>query len=171
MHQICLGVMRRLLTIWFRGLARVGTTVSGSMTCKVNEKLSKIRRYVPSDFVRKPRSLAELEHWKATEYRQFLLYTGLYVLKGCLSSCYYDHFLTLSVACHILVTPSLAISHLDFARTLLRYFVDCGRVLYGSKFLVYNVHLLLHITDDVATQCCLLFRKLSAEGEEKCSFW
>lgn len=120
------------------------------MTSLVNGRLSKLRHYVTSEFAREPRCLDELEHWKATEYRQFLLYTGLYALKGCLSSCYYDHFLTLSVACHILMSPSLAVSHLDFARTLLRYFMDCGRALYGTKFLVYNVHLLLHIADDVA---------------------
>ena len=34
----------------------------------------------PSEFVRQPRSLSDLDKWKATEFREFLLYSGAIVL-------------------------------------------------------------------------------------------
>ena len=84
MHQVCLGVMRRLMKIWFRGRARDETSVSADTIDVINGRLNELRRHVPDDFARKPRSLNDLEHWKATEFRQFLLYNGLHVLKGSL---------------------------------------------------------------------------------------
>ena len=38
---------------------------------------------------------------------------------------------------------------IDYATNLLRYFVQQGIILYGSGFMVYNVHCLLHIPTDV----------------------
>ena len=40
---------------------------------------------MPSEFSRQPRGLDEVKKWNATEYRQFLLYTGYLVLEGVLS--------------------------------------------------------------------------------------
>ena len=71
------------------------------------------------------------------------------VLKGILKSELYDHFLTFSVASSILVSPKLAESHRDYASKLLVHFVSQGRRLYGEEFVVYNVHSLLHLADEV----------------------
>ncbi|EZA50805.1 hypothetical protein X777_11060, partial [Ooceraea biroi] len=43
---------------------------------KISRSLIKIRTAIPAEFVRKPRELHFLSLWKATELRQFLLYTG-----------------------------------------------------------------------------------------------
>ena len=50
---------------------------------------------MPSEFARQPRRLQELDRCKATEFRQFLLYTGHVVLKGIVSKELFQHFLTL----------------------------------------------------------------------------
>jgi len=48
---------------------------------EVNNALLKIRDYVPSEFCRLQRPLSDIEFWKATELRFFLLYSGPIVLK------------------------------------------------------------------------------------------
>ncbi len=99
-------------------------------------------------FARKPRGLEDIDRWKATELRQFALYTGKIVLKGIISKQLYEHFLVFSVALSILVCPRLTEQYSHNAEEMLVYFVGQGRRLYGDEFHVYNVHSLVHLTSD-----------------------
>lgn len=105
-----------------------------------------LRLSIPSSFARKPRSLKEIDRWKATELRQFLLYSGKIVLDGVIRPDLYAHFMSLGVASDILVSTSLARSHCKYASELLVYFVEHGSILYGNEFMVYNVHNMIHLT-------------------------
>ena len=149
MHQVCLGVMRTLLLTWIRGSRQVKW--SAGQVAEVSLKLTALQRFIPSTFARKPRSLDEIDRWKATEFRQFLLYTGKIVLKDILRPSFYEHFMALNVAMCILVSPKLTQEHLQYAQNRLLHFVDNSHrpTLYGARFLVYNVHAMLHIADDV----------------------
>ena len=147
MHQICLGVMRRLLMVWLRGPVKE-RVLSREAIERLDGRLANIRAFIPKDFARKPRTTDELEHWKATEYRQFLLYTGYHVLKDILPPQHYTNFLALSVACMILISPAFVDRHVAYAKQLMRYFVETARDVYGAHFLVYNVHMMLHVADD-----------------------
>lgn len=147
MHQVCLGVVRRVLLLWIRGPKTV--KISSLNVQVISERLIAMRACIPSLFPRKPRSLSDIDLWKATEFRQFLLYTGPIVLKGVLRDDLYNHFLYLSVAISILVSPALANNHSKFAHELLVDFVENAKSLYGEPFLVYNVHSLLHLADQV----------------------
>ena len=69
----------------------------------ISERLVALNGKMPSDFSRQPRSLTELDRWKATEFRQFLLYTGPIVLQGIVSEEMYSHFLTLHVGFSIML--------------------------------------------------------------------
>ena len=82
---------------------------------------------------------------------QFLMYTGVIVLKGIVSKEFYIHFLSLHVATSILLNSNRKIRghYLDYARQLFAYFVTNAEDFYGNTFPVYNVHSLLHIADDV----------------------
>ena len=53
-----------------------------------------------------------------------------------------------SIACCILVSESLVSQYAQFARRLLKYFVESVRLLYGERMLSYNLHAMLHLTDD-----------------------
>lgn len=86
-------------------------------------------------------------HFKATEFRQIVLYTGVLALKHSLPVEKYNN-LTLHVATTILCSPVLLSIHLDYARKLLQHFVTTFKVLYGSYMVSYNVHSLLHLCDD-----------------------
>jgi len=75
----------------------------------------------------KPRGLDELDRWKATEFRQFFLYTDKIVLKGLLRR---ELYLALNVAIGIMVNPRLLQQHRQYAHELLVYFVKEGNNLY-----------------------------------------
>lgn len=132
--------------LWLRGPK--GIRLSSSQISQVSDGLVTLRPCIPNVFARKPRCLEEIDRWKATELRQFALYTGKIVLKGVLSEKMYHHFLAFSVALCILVSPGLAKEYNSYASDLLTFFVEQGRALYGSEFLVYNVHSMLHLASD-----------------------
>lgn len=153
MHQVCLGVMRRLILAWLRGKPEV--RISAGQSNAISMRLLSLRRCIPKLFARKPRTLMEVDRWKATEFRLFLLYIGKLVLRKILQDDLYEHFLVLSVAISFLVNPKLASSHRDYAEKLLLYFVAKCSELYGEEFIVYNIHSMVHMTAEAAEFGCL----------------
>ncbi len=147
MHLVCLGVTKKLLKLWKEG-KRHGFRLRPKTIKIVSEKLVQTRNTITSDFVRRPRSLDELDRWKATEFRTFLLYTGPVVLKGKIEEKYYHHFLVLSTAIRILAQPNQTEENISYSESLLEYFVCQFKVLYGSENVSYNVHGLIHLAND-----------------------
>ena len=122
MHLVCLGVTRRLL-YYFKGTFK-GISVGRLSYVQLNQisnSLTALHGKLPSEFARQPRSLAELDHWKATELRNFLLYTGSVVLKGIIGVNECKHFLSLSVAIRLLCEEDKdeGSFYLNFAKELL----------------------------------------------------
>lgn len=156
MHAVCLGVVRHMLVFLTRGpkLCRL----SVRQKSYISQRLVMLRGQMPSEFVRQPRGLQELDRWKATEFRQFLLYTGPIVLKGTVSSALYNHFLTLTVAMSIMLDSDdkRRSDYLDYYSQLIKHFVLSCPALYGKTFSVYNVHALLHLHGDVSRFGCSL---------------
>jgi len=81
MHNVCQGVMKRMLLFWVKGKKPV-RFLNNNIELEISNQLIEFKPFFPSEFNRLPRSLEELEYWKATEFRSFLLYTGPIVLKG-----------------------------------------------------------------------------------------
>ncbi|KAK4884922.1 hypothetical protein RN001_001193 [Aquatica leii] len=150
MHNICLGVVRKLLNIWVGGRPLEVRLHSRKVEI-ISQHLIALRAFTPSDFNRKPRSLNELAYWKATEFRSFLLYLGPFVLKDILNKAVYENFLLLHTAVCILLCSKHTLKFgIPFAQNLLHIFIHHSKQsLYGKEFTVYNVHLLAHICDDV----------------------
>lgn len=97
MHLVvCLGVMKRLLLLWIKG--PLHCRLSARSVQQISGKLLSLKNCVPSDFARQPRSLSEIDRWKAIEIRQFLFYTGPLVLIGVVHPNVYENFLLQSVA-------------------------------------------------------------------------
>lgn len=149
MHLVCLGVMKRLLWLWTRAPRRRNSKLSAGQIQQISARLLLFHVHLPSEFQRKCRSLSELERWKATEYRQFLLYVGLVALKGNISDANFRHFLLLHVSISCLASETYWRTHTRYAGNLLKYFVQQFGVIYGKDQLVYTVHNLVHLDSDV----------------------
>ncbi|XP_069107406.1 uncharacterized protein [Argopecten irradians] len=160
MHQVCLGVVKKLILRWIRGPIGDGR-LSATQVSLISSNLQSLRPCIPREFARKPRKLEDIDRWKATELRQFLLYTGQFVLKDVLSHPYYNNFMVLSVAICILVSEEMAFNYRDYAHQLLQHFVSKCKDIYGREFLVYNVHSLVHLKKEVEKFGCL----------DKCAAW
>ena len=145
MHCVDLGVMKRLLLLWKEG--PLPSRISQGHIKIINDFHENVRKYIPSDFNRKPRSLEEVKLWKATEFRMFLLYTGPIILKHVLDKDKYDNFMSFSVAIRILYSNNSLRRHASYANELLAYFVEEAKNIYSNKFVSYNVHCLLHLAD------------------------
>ena len=144
MHLICLGVMRRLLLLWTSGKIPIKLPSKG--VDELSKYAEEVSESIPVEFSRNPRSLREVKRWKATEFRLFLLYTGPVILKNYISTAMYQNFLLLHAAIFILTHD---IRKVNLAEELLKMFVSHSIQLYGLEFSSYNVHNLLHITDDI----------------------
>lgn len=74
MQHVCLGVMRKLLALWFREPRQNLWTL---VTNEVSEGNFELAEFVPCDFNRRLRSLPELDHSKAAELRFVCCTKGL----------------------------------------------------------------------------------------------
>ena len=156
MHLVCLGVMRRFLK--FLTKANTEYRISNAQFTQIGDRLSSFATMMPSEFARRPRNLVYIDCFKATEFRQFLLYTGIVALKSIVPTDIYQTYLCLNIACSILLNDDndARNQHLEFAKDLLQSLVqNCGNM-FGSSFVSYNVHSLLHIVDDSSTFGCAL---------------
>ena len=146
MHLVYLGVMRKLLNLWLKGPlnVRIG---SHKKNC-ISAKLVNSSKFMPSEFNRKPRSLDDLDRFKATELRSFLLYTGPVVLRNNIDINVYKNFLLLSSAINLLSRSDIQGS-VEQAREYMHQFIEHFIHIYGRKNAVYNVHNLCHLPDDV----------------------
>ena len=153
---MCLGVVKRIL--WFLKQGPKECKLSQRQWSEISDNLCLLSGKLPSEFARQPRSLRELERWKATEFRQFLLYTGPIVLKQVVSKELYNHFMSLNVGVSILLeaNDNKRTAYLDYAEELLKYFVDNCSAIYGERFTVYNIHNLKHLSDDARHFRCSL---------------
>ena len=152
MHLVCLGAIRRIL-YFFKGGIKENN--HGKISLNMLDQIQlfiQLNGKLPSDFAGQPRSLSNLDRWKATELSSFLLYCGIIVLKDIIDLRTYKHFLSLSISIRILCDSNAEFrrSNLENARRLIKYFVINSTEIFGQLFCVYNIHSLLHICDDVA---------------------
>lgn len=101
LHCVLIGVIPKLESLWYdtknKGTAYYITTKNKHI---LNQRITSIKP--PSMISRNPRSLKDKEHFKANEWRSFLLYYLRYSLVGILNHCYIEHFQLLSAATYML---------------------------------------------------------------------
>ncbi|KAJ8946235.1 hypothetical protein NQ314_008934 [Rhamnusium bicolor] len=127
MHNCCLRIMRKLLNSGISG--KLPTRLGSTNVKLLSDVLVSLKKHIPVELNRKPRTLSELPRWKATEFRTFILYLGPVVLKKFLNIAVYEHFFIVG--------------------SLLKLFVDHCVAIYGKEFLIYNIHTICHLHKDV----------------------
>lgn len=149
-HLVCLGIVKKLLLVWNFGDLRVRIPFRNVQLIS-SALIHLVKNHVPIEFQRKPRSLNYVKKWKATEYRQLLLYSGPFILKNILSNEVYENFITLHVAISILCSKRYCYQKKwsNYAQNLIECFVKQYGIIYGKHNISYNIHGLLHLVDDV----------------------
>lgn len=150
MHLVLLGVTKKIITAWLEGNYAISKLSSRQINI-LSTRLSVARDYCPREFSRRCRDITEYKTYKATEFRTFLLYTGLVVISGIVTKNVYVHFSLLSCAIRILLTETSTDDYISFAEAALKKFVFLCSDIYGPEFISYNVHGLLHLATDVKT--------------------
>lgn len=148
MHIVCLGVSKKLIKALLSGDLK--NRISYQISLNISHRLDNLKMHIPVEFTRKPRSLEFLAGWKATEFRQILLYSGPMDFHSLLKRCVYLNFLTLSphVAMRILCNEKLLSLYGTYAHQLLLHFVNAAINIYGPEFVSHNVHCLLHLVEE-----------------------
>lgn len=119
---------------------------------KISHLLLLIKSSTPKEFDRNPRPINDFKHWKAIEFRNFLLYLGPTILHHILKKDIYNNFLTLHAAMTIVTCLNLCQGYfLNFAVALFHNFVASFEVLYGKEYVSHNIHNLLHLCSDIKT--------------------
>lgn len=147
MHLGCLGIMKKLLSEY--GMKPGATKLSREDILRICVRMMNLSKQILEEFQRTTRSLSDIVKWKATEYRFFLLYCGMFVLKGILPDDLMKKFLLLSYACRILSCEKLCQTHADHAQVYLELFIKSAVDHYGEDCQTLNMHHLSHITEDV----------------------
>lgn len=149
MHNLCLGIQRQLLHLWLNK-GPLTVRIPGFKINIMSEYLISLKNMVPCDFQRKPRGLNELNRWKATEFRLFLIYTGPIVLKFILDDKCYFNFLCLNVSIFILLGKHKQYTNqlTNYTKSLINYFIEQFIIIYGKEWMSHNMHCLQHIHED-----------------------
>jgi hypothetical protein len=105
----------------------------------------------PSNITRMPRSIIKFHLLKGNELRSILLF-GFVAFKSSLSTKYYNHFLLLVVATHLVESRSINREQVELIRIIYERFLRLFPVLYTPRHNVQCVHSLHHFSASV-TEC------------------
>eukprot|EP00733_Pompholyxophrys_punicea_P001700 Pompholyxophrys_punicea_v1_NODE_953_length_1102_cov_5.841452.p1 type:complete len:160 gc:universal NODE_953_length_1102_cov_5.841452:202-681(+) len=140
MHGACLGVAKKLLHLWFDSENSGNAWYLGKKISLVDKLLCKIRP--PSTFTRLPRSINDHgKHWKAAEFRSWILFYSPIVLRGILPDDLYYHWLLFVSALMILLQKSISFQDLEQAHSNFSTFYYSFEKFYDVKFCSMNIHI------------------------------
>lgn len=148
LHLLELGVMKRLLIGWkMHNFAPACPRWSATDVEEMSQLLMNIN--TPREINRGARSLLLFRIWKGQEFRNFLTYFGLVVIKKYMSSIYYEHFLKLVCAVRLASSEKYMRKNFKLIEMLFRDFILDFKEIYGPQFITSNMHNVLHVIEDI----------------------
>lgn len=147
MHAVLLGVVRQFMTLWLDSSYHCKPWYIGTRKQVLNSRLLSLKP--PKEVTRTPSSLDKLKFWKASEFKNWLLYYSFAVLQGVLPTQYLNHWLLLVFALYVLLMDNISRQAIQKADLALHKFVIQAATLYGREHISFNVHQLTHLADSV----------------------
>lgn len=140
--------MNRFMLVWKFGDTDFKRIWSKHDIFKIDNRLKSFNKQKPREIHRAVRGIKDLKFWKGTEFRSFLLYYGVVVLKEFLPVDIYNHFLLLF--CAVTICYSDCYGHyLQFAQKYFDMYIEGCITIYSEQSTVSNIHNLTHVVDDV----------------------
>lgn len=144
MHSVCIGVSKTCNKFWFNPSKKHASYIGKKKKDLLNHRIRSIK---PCRFIsRLPRSIDLRNLFKASEFRNNLLFFSPVCLLGLLQKKYLDHFNLLSSSIYVLLSTNISEQGIAEAENNLNLFVNQYEQLYGKESMTMNVHLLTHIT-------------------------
>ena len=131
MLLVFLGVVRKNIFLWLYGPLK--TRLPSQTVNDISKSLISLSPHKSRNFSRKPRDLAEVKMWKASEFCQFLLYTGFIVLHKKLPSYTYRNFVLHSVCIRLLFLSDKHRFTFSYIQELIETFVKNFAKIYSSQ--------------------------------------
>ena len=142
MHSVFMGSFSQFFDAW---LFSSGTPYS------ISRHVSEIDFYAsqikpPSFIHRLPRPIPEFKYYKASELLFWFLFYAIPLLSYYLPAEYFSHFLLFAKGVYLLMLPKPE-PYIAEAQRYLNKFVADTETLYGTSFLTYNLHQLIHLPE------------------------
>ena len=147
MHGVMLGVVKLLLKLWFSNEHKAEKYNAYGKLTLFDERLNIKPTF---EVTRPPRSNKKFSHdWKASEYCNFLLFYGVPVLVDILPTEQLAHFSLLSHSIHKLLQCNISNECMKSVEKMILKFCQQFQEIYGKRYMLANIHQLLHLCDNV----------------------
>ena len=144
MHCVLLGVTKMLLKLWFDSVHSKELWYCGTKVELADSKLLQIKP--PLNITRTPRSIQQhRSYWKASEYRNWLLFYSLPVMYSILPIEYLAHHMLLVEAVHTLLQCTITTTMINKVEKLIQHYCFKFQFYYSERYMTANVHYLLHL--------------------------
>lgn len=152
MHLLKACVTKRILFWLNTGSVNYRFRLSSAQISTVNRLLEVAALTRPVEFARPVKDIQKYKKYKCTQLRQFLLYLSIVVLKKVLSQFQYEHLLLLVIGIRLLSDEKQFIKNNELAKKMLHEYVHVLKTNFGKWRVIYSVHNLIHLANEVLTQ-------------------
>lgn len=143
LHAIDLGVCRQVASLWFDSSNHNEEWYIGGSMEEMDRRMTSF--HPPTEVTRTPHPVSDHSHWKGSEWRSWLLYYSLIVLKGILPSRFLTHWMLLVDSIYTLSKEKITQADFTRAAVSLNKFVIVFPQLYNRVHMSFNIHQLLHL--------------------------
>ncbi|XP_035682344.1 uncharacterized protein LOC118419835 [Branchiostoma floridae] len=143
MHAVLSGLEPTLANRWFSSEYSSEPYYIGNFISHLNKQILAVK--VPDSVSHRPRRITERHHWKASQWRTWLLQCSLPLVREFLPAVYFGHYCLLVSAIATLVSDEITEDDLTAAEEQLDAFCRSFQTLYGEKPQTMNLHKLRHL--------------------------